>query len=179
MLNNRAEKSGWREVLEFIGDLDGKVIGDIGAGGGFFTFKFSDAVGKQGTVYAIDTDKHKLNFIESTIKRETLTNVQTIYCSEKEMPLNQNSVDVFFSRNSFHHIESPLEYFSGLRNILKEQGQIVIIDYKKTDTFNFINLFGHCSSERNILFVLEKSGYRHTKSLAIAKNQTCNLFLKK
>lgn len=47
---------------------EGDVVGDIGAGGGYFSFEFSRAVGENGKVYAIDTNQKSLDYIGSKAK---------------------------------------------------------------------------------------------------------------
>lgn len=178
MLNKKAEKSKWENILNNLGELNGKIIGDIGSGGGFFTLKFSCAVGDSGTVYAIDNDKTKLEFVKKFIESNGQSNVETILCNDHEIPLNQNSVNVFFSRNSFHHISDPEKYFHNLKHFLKDKGRIAIIDYKKTKKINFINLFGHCSSEHSILTAMGNAGYKHLGSYNIDEDQSFNLFEK-
>ncbi len=161
-----------------LGNLNGKIIGDIGSGGGFFTAKFSKAVGNKGKIYAIDTDEEKLKFIQSKIIKDKPSNIELILSDEEGFPLPDNSVDIFFSRNSFHHIINPTEYFSGLRKFLSNGGRIVIIDYKKTKKFNFINLFGHYSLEKDIVSSLDKAGYTHIKRVVSLKDQSFNIFEK-
>jgi len=178
MLNRKAEKANWQEILNILGNLNGKVIGDIGSGGGFFTLKFSYGVGDSGTVYAIDNDKIKLEFVETFVRKNGQNNVKTVYSSDHKIPLNLNSVDIFFSRNSFHHILEPVKYFNDLKSLIKQKGRIAIIDYKKTGKFNFINLFGHYSPEHDIVTALGKAGYRHLSSYNIAKDQSFNIFEK-
>ncbi|MDX2440629.1 MAG: hypothetical protein QNK40_08765 [Desulfobacterales bacterium] len=67
--NRKAEKTDWQMIINSIGNLNGKVIGDIGSGGGFFTLKFALAVGKAGKVYAIDNNQSNLDFIRSLAKK--------------------------------------------------------------------------------------------------------------
>jgi len=93
--------------------------------------------------------------------------------------LEKNSVDIFFSRNSFHHINEPKKYFSELRPLLKVTGKVVIIDYTKTPKINFINLFGHYSAEQEIISVMKIAGYQHLGSYNIAEDQTYNMFQNK
>jgi len=178
MLNRKVEKSNWQEILNVLGELQGKVLGDIGSGGGFFTLKFSHAVGNLGTVYAIDNDKTKLEFVKTFVKENGQDNVKTIYSKDHKIPIDLNSVDIFFSRNSFHHISESVKYFNDLKPLIKQKGRIAIIDYIKTEKFNFINLFGHYSPEQDIVTTLIKAGYRHLSSHNIDRDQSFNIFEK-
>ena len=62
MLNKKAASLEIRpvEVLKSLNIHNGDIIGDIGTGGGYFTFEFSRKVGKNGRVYAIDTSQKSL-----------------------------------------------------------------------------------------------------------------------
>jgi precorrin-6B methylase 2 len=57
MLNKRASstESMPDKVIINLDIHKGDIIGDIGTGGGYFTFEFSKVVGKNGKVYAVDT----------------------------------------------------------------------------------------------------------------------------
>lgn len=176
LLNRKAKKTNWKEIFNTLGDLDGKVIGDIGSGGGFFTLKFASAVGDKGKVYAIDNSYTNLKFIKSLSRSSEQNNIELIFSDGKTIPLDKNSVDIFFSRNSFHHIASPEIYFSELKPILKDKGKVIIIDYKKTKKINFINVFGHSSAEDKIIFSMKKSGYQHIKSYNISESESYNIF---
>lgn len=71
MLNKKAASLESRpaEVLKSLDIHNGDIIGDIGTGGGYFTFEFSRKVGKNGRVYTIDTSQKSLAFIEDKSKK--------------------------------------------------------------------------------------------------------------
>jgi arsenite methyltransferase len=53
-------RDGWQRPAAVIDALhlqSGTSVADIGAGGGYFTFRLANAVGDQGRVYAVDTDQ--------------------------------------------------------------------------------------------------------------------------
>ena len=54
------DRDDWQapeRVVEVLGIEPGDRIADVGAGGGYFTFRLADAVGAQGLVYAVDVDE--------------------------------------------------------------------------------------------------------------------------
>jgi len=55
------------EILKTLALQQGQKIADIGAGGGYFSLRFAEAVGKQGVVYAIDTDSGKIEFVRRSV----------------------------------------------------------------------------------------------------------------
>ena len=58
MLNREAAspKNKPAEIIERLNINNGDIIGDIGTGGGYFTFEFSKEAGEKGKVFAIDTN---------------------------------------------------------------------------------------------------------------------------
>jgi len=174
--NRRAAQENPDGILRAIGDMRGKTVGDIGSGGGYYVLKFSAAVGEQGLVLAIDNDADNLSFVAQFAKTNGCGNVRTILTNQGELAVETASVDLFFSRNVFHHFPNPVDYFRQLRTYLREEGRLVIIDYKKTGGFNFVNLFGHYSDEQAILSAMAQAGYRHIQRMEILEKQTFNIF---
>jgi ubiquinone/menaquinone biosynthesis C-methylase UbiE len=103
-------------------------IADIGAGGGYFSLRFAEAVGSKGKVYAIDTNQGFLNFIESNAAGKKLGDIITIIAAEDRLDLPKESLDFVFMRNITHHISNRPKYFKNLKNFLKPGGKIIIIE---------------------------------------------------
>ncbi len=77
MLNREAAspKNKSSKIIENIDIKKGDTIADIGTGGGYFTFKFSNEVGKDGKVYAVDTNQKSLDFVNDKSKLEKIDNI--------------------------------------------------------------------------------------------------------
>lgn len=52
------------KVLKNLNISNGDIVRDISVGRGYFTFEFSRKVGKNGRIYAIDTNQKSLDFID-------------------------------------------------------------------------------------------------------------------
>ncbi|WP_227717213.1 class I SAM-dependent methyltransferase [Methanobacterium lacus] len=169
MLNKKAstKDSNPDEIVENLGINKGDIIGDIGAGGGYFTLEFSKKVGGNGKVYAIDTNQKSLDYIS---KNNTLNNIETKLVEDDEFVLPEK-VDIFFLRNVFHHLQDPVEYFKNLSVYLKNEGLIVVIDYKKKG-FSFVGMFGHYTSEDDIIKQLEAAGFGVLKQYDFLQDQS-------
>ncbi len=176
MFNRRAAKGNSNAIFDVLGDLRGCTIGDIGSGGGFFALRFSEAVGAGGKVFAVDNNMANLAYVKGLAEREGRKNIETVLSRDNEVHLEPGSIDLFFSRNSFHHIPEPDSYFARLLPLLKPRGRIAIIDYVRTSSWTFVNLFGHTASEAHIRSTLERAGYRHIRVAAILKSQSFNIF---
>jgi len=158
MLNKKAASAESKslEILEGLNLHNGDVIGDIGAGGGYFTFEFSKKVGTEGKVYAIDTNQKALNFIMDKSKKEGFNNIETVLARENGLSLPEK-VDLLFLRNVLHHLPEPVEYFNNVKKFLKDDAKIVLIDYKKKS--GFIGFTGHYVPEEVQIDTMEKAGY--------------------
>ncbi|MEA1904276.1 MAG: class I SAM-dependent methyltransferase, partial [Candidatus Hadarchaeota archaeon] len=136
------------QILETLALQPGQNIADIGAGGGYFSLRFADAVGRERWVYAVDTDPEFLEFIRNHTKEKGLDNIKTIHAKEDKLTLSEKSLDLIFARNVCHHLPNRVEYFRNLRELLKPGGKIEVIEYKRGGLFSFRRIFGH--------YVLEK-----------------------
>jgi len=176
MLNIEAS-SPKNKPLEIINNMNiknGDVIADIGSGGGYFTFKFSKAAGKEGKIYSVDTNQKTLNYITQKARKEKLNNIKTIHTNENGLILPE-MVDILFLRNVFHLLPQLDEYFKNIKQFIKNDGKIVLIEHK-IKGFNFVGIFGHYTSEEVIKDKMEKAGYRTYKKFDFLPNQSFTIF---
>ena len=131
------QRSEWQNpelVIMSFGELDGKTIADIGAGTGYFTFKIAQ---KGATVLAIDIDQQFLDYIEER-KAElddviSYDQVQTIHSLDDDPLLPQSGVHGALLVNTYHFLENRVNYMTKIKEGLKEDGTVVIVDYKLGD----------------------------------------------
>ncbi|NOY58094.1 MAG: methyltransferase domain-containing protein, partial [Calditrichaeota bacterium] len=71
ILNKEAQspKNHPDEIIKNLGIEKGNYIADIGSGGGFFSFEFAKRVGESGRVYAVDTNRKYLDYIQKLAER--------------------------------------------------------------------------------------------------------------
>ena len=120
-------------VINKLGDLNNKVIADIGAGSGYFTFRLINEAGK---VLAIDIEEQFLEFIEerkSGLNDEIGRKVETRLVPPNDPSLDEGEVDVALLVNTYLNIEERTDYLMKLRKGLKKDGKVVIVDFKTGD----------------------------------------------
>lgn len=174
---NREAASTKNKPAEIVKNLDiqkGDKIGDIGSGGGYFALLFSKEVGKNGKVYAVDTNKKALAFIENLSKNNEMINIKTVLANENGLILPEN-VDIIFLRNVFHHLPQQERYFKNIKQFLKDEGKIVIIDYKRKG-FSFVGLFGHYTTEETIIDIMGKAGFYVSEKFDFLPEQSFIIF---
>ena len=176
--NETAESGNPAAVMDVLGELKGLAIGDIGSGGGYYALKFAGAVGAGGKVYAIDVEPSNLKYVAELVKENGYANVETVMIEGADIPLKEKSIDLFFSRNSYHHIGSPVEYFANVRRFLKPGGRLVIIDHLSTSKKAIVKDHGHFTPAETIRENMEQAGFRHTESFDMLEDESFNVFIK-
>ncbi len=159
-------------ILETLSLQPGQTIADIGSGGGYFSLRFADEVGKEGKVYSVDTDTELLEVIRADAQEKGLTNLETIPATESRPPLPEKSLDLIFMRNVYHHLPDRVAYFRNLAGVLKPKGKLAIIEHKEGGSFfSFRRLFGHNTPKETIIKEVKEAGYRLLKDHDILPEQ--------
>src|SRR5690625_4625173 len=117
--------------LEFLGDLAGKNIMDIGAGSGYFSVKLAE---KGAHVIAADVSDEFQEYLERRIRDNELKNIELRKIPYDDPGLSDREVDKVLIVNTYHHIESDRSvYFARVKEGLKPGGELVVIDFYKAD----------------------------------------------
>jgi len=156
----------------------GQSIADIGAGGGYFSLRFAEIVGKEGKIYAVDTNPEFLKFIKNNAKEKKLGNVTTILVTEDRLDLPEKSLNFIFMRNITHHISNRIEYFRNLERFLEPEGKIAVIEYKKGKFFTFRGMFGHDVPKETIMREMGEAGYLLKKEFDFLPEQHFAIYSK-
>jgi ubiquinone/menaquinone biosynthesis C-methylase UbiE len=128
------QRQAWQDpklVIEALGDLNGKVIADIGAGTGYFTFQMAVPAKK---VIAIDIEQRFLNYIEDRksemYDRNLAQKIETRLTTPGNPSLAINEVDVVLMVNTIAYIQNRQKYLIVLKRGMNTDGQLIIVDYK-------------------------------------------------
>jgi len=111
----------------------GETIADIGAGTGLFTRLFSDAVGSDGRVIAVDISQKFLDHIADASRQAGHQNVETLLCKADSTELPANSVDMAFICDTYHHFEFPQKTLASLFRAVKPSGRVVLVDFRRVE----------------------------------------------
>lgn len=143
ILFNNPRRESWEKtsmILNHMNIRKGDVIADIGSGPGYYSFLFADRVGDTGQVYAIDTVKAHLNYLDSVARRNDIRTITTINNHNETLGLAPDQkVDLAFMCSLYHIIyivyrEAAREKFiDSVRSALKPDGRLVIVDNSVVD----------------------------------------------
>lgn len=120
------------EVMQALDVKAGEIIADIGAGSGYFTFRFAQHVGSAGRVYAVDVSPEMIRHLHARARELKALNVSPILAPPDD-PLLPQPVDRFVIVDVWHHVEDQAGYLKRMKALLKPGGQVVMIDFQKRD----------------------------------------------
>ncbi len=106
----------YKEFKESVSEPEGKVLVELGSGGGFIKEVISNAI---------------------TSDILELGNVDKVF-SASDMPFEESSVDAFFMIDVLHHITEPRAFFAEALRCLRVGGKIVMIEPANTLFGRFI-----------------------------------------
>lgn len=156
-----AGRDAWQQperVVETLGIKPGQRVADIGAGGGYFTFRFASAIGAEGMVYAVDVDPDMTGHIAEQAAARGIGNVEPILAAPDD-PRLPESVDLVFLCNTYHHIQDRTAYFRRVRERLRPGGRLAIVEFRRDGNW-FVRIFGHATRAETMRSELEAAGYR-------------------
>ena len=143
------------KVLSYLGDIKGKTVIDIGAGSGYFSVKLA---AKGAKVIAADVSDEFQAYLKQRIEKYDLKNISLRKIPYDAPGLADGEADIVFIVNTYHHIENRAEYFAKVKKGTKPDGELVIIDFYKTD-IPVGPPTDHKVSLDEIITELKKAGY--------------------
>ncbi|MGH3443212.1 MAG: SAM-dependent methyltransferase [Nitriliruptorales bacterium] len=140
-------------VLDALELGEGQKVADVGAGGGYFTYRLARAVGPHGRVYAVDPDADMRLRISERVARKGYSNIVTVDPGDDvRLP---EPVDLVVIVDAFHHLpQDRTAYFARLAEALRPGGRVAIIE-----PWPRWFLFGHATEPERIRSVLAGGGY--------------------
>ena len=153
------------QVVDALGLNPGMRVADLGAGSGYFTRRFVEAVTETGKVYVIDVEPEALKYVEdSLIHTHRPFEAEFILARPDNPKIPVESVDLIFVCNTYHHLEDRTVYFRNTRSSLKPGGRIVIIDYYHDDRSGELGFpKRHLIARDKVVEEMTGAGYRLAK----------------
>ncbi len=176
----RSEREKEENVSKLIKNMRIKsndVIADIGAGSGYHAFRMA-SLAPNGLVYAVDIQTEMLMAIENKKTFSEISNVETILGTEKSVQLPKNSVDKILMVDVYHEFSFPLEMIFSMKNALKSNGELFLIEYRAEDPLVPIKRI-HKMSQKQAVKEMEAAGFKLRKNIENLPWQHCMVFVKK
>lgn len=106
---------------------------DIGSSDGFFTFLASKMVGEKGKVYAVDVDPLAIGRLKNKAETEGIKNITAVVGKAEDTVFCKGCVDVVFFSMDLHDFNDPAKVLHNAREIVKPDGLVADLDWKKTE----------------------------------------------
>ena len=148
----------------------GQVVADLGCGSGAYLGALSNAVGSQGKVYAFDIQKDILERLEREAEKFSYINIEFAVADvEDKTYLEKKSCDAVILSNILFQVENPLAVIREAQRVLKPNGFLLIVDWKKNPLEESGIRFGpkdrHLLGEEKVLAMLVKHDFSIKKHL--------------
>ena len=175
--SEREKEENVSNLIQNMGIKSNDIIADIGAGSGYHVFRMAP-LAEKGLIYAVDIQGEMLMAIEKSKESFKIRNIETILGSEKSVNLPKNSVDKILMVDVYHEFNFPVEMIASIKNILKPNGQIFLIEYRGEDSKVPIKKI-HKMTEKQAVKEMEAAGFKLKENLDNLPWQHCMVFVKK
>ena len=121
------------KVLEQLDLREDMIAVEFGCGSGAFTIALAKNL-LDGRVYALDVQADVLSALQGRARAEKALNIETIQCDleqEHGSTLPNDFVDLVLIPNVLFQVEDKKSIINEAKRILKKQGKLLIIDWKK------------------------------------------------
>jgi len=145
-----------QRVLDSLQVRPGMVVGEVGAGRGYFTMKLARRVGPAGRVIANDIDKSSLKTLERAASAEGLENIDVLLGGEADPKFKPQSLDLAVMVYVFHDLTRPVALMRQLKEALKPGAVVAILD---RDPERYAYDSNHFMKRKAILGKLDEAGF--------------------
>jgi len=164
-------------ALDKIGVKPGMIVADVGAGVGYFSVRVAKRVGPEGKIFAVDVQPEMLTILKDRAAKAKLTNIQTILGSESDPHLAPASCDLILMVDVYHELSQPQRMLQKMRQALKNDGRLVLLEYRKEDPHIPIRS-EHKMSVQEAKAEVEAEGFKLDQTLSDLTRQHIFIFRK-
>src|SRR5262245_9973847 len=140
----------------------GSTVADVGAGSGYITLKLVRAVGPMGKVYANDIQQGMLDLLQRNVAKAKATNVIPVLGAIDNPKLPADSIDLAIMVDVYHEFSQPQKMLQGLREALKSNGRLVLLEYRAEDP-NIPIRPEHKMSKVQVKQEIEHEGFKQSR----------------
>ena len=121
------------KALDALNLKPGMVVADIGAGVGYMSLRMARRVGPSGKVYANDLQPEMLAKLRENAAKAKISNVVTVLGDVADPKLPPNTMDLVLLVDVYHEFSQPQQMLRKIRETLKPDGRLVLLEYRAED----------------------------------------------
>lgn len=132
-IDENKDRALWQKpetVVAMLGELEDKTIADIGAGTGYFTFRFAMSAAKVIAIDIVPSYLAILDNLKLKLPQEIYHKIETRLARTNDPMLEAEEVDIVVMINTFNEISDKMEYLHTVKKGIKQGGKIFIVDFK-------------------------------------------------
>lgn len=121
----------WMKIDDFFGLTEvrpGNIVADVGCHEGYLTMHLAKRVGQQGSVYAVDLKKYRLEKLEKHAKKRKFKNITTIVGEYDNPKLPIGELDIVFVVDTYHEMTEYKEMLNHFYKSLKPKGKLILLE---------------------------------------------------
>ena len=133
---DREERQREEQPEKAIAALDlkaGMWVADVGAGTGFYSIRIAKAVLPGGIVIANDIQPAMLERLRANAAAQNITNIETVLGTESDPGLPKDKIDLAVLIDVYHEFSRPERMLDRIRESLKPNGRLVLVEFRKED----------------------------------------------
>jgi ubiquinone/menaquinone biosynthesis C-methylase UbiE len=105
-------------------------VADVGAGDGAYSLELASRIVPRGRVFATEIEEKDVEALGAKAAAAGLQNITALRAREDSTNLPANCCNAVFLRGVYHHITKPAETTASLRDALRQDGRLAIIDFE-------------------------------------------------
>lgn len=130
---NRAREEQPEKAMAQLNLKPGMMVGDVGAGTGFYTIRMAKAILPGGKVFAVDIQSGMLEKLTANATANHLTNVVPVLGTESDPRLPSDKLDLVLLVDVYHEFSRPQRMLDRIRDSLKPSGELVLLEFREED----------------------------------------------
>ena len=157
--SEREQEEAPSQVLEQLKLEPGMTVVDFGCGNGFYTIPMAKMVAPEGKVIGVDIQPEMIQMLKERAAVAAVDNIEPILSTEKDTKLPANVVDVLILVDVYHEFSFPAPMLAGIRQSLKDDGVVALLEYRAEDPTVPIKPL-HKMSKKQILKEYQANGFK-------------------
>lgn len=162
-------------TLEKLGLDTEDILADIGCGIGYFTIPAAKILNPGNIIYALDTSAVMLEGLKERALESGVSNIITIQTEEYDLKLPDEVISFGLLVNVFHEIEEKQKFIQEIKRVLKPEGCLAIIEWKK-ESMEMGPPVSHRLSAEEIITILERENFKPYSKMEINGTYTALVF---